>query len=256
VIATDKIAVTVVIAARNEAANIGQCVSSVAWAREIIVVENDSTDNTVELARSAGAIVMSHPFVTIGGQRNAAIARASSEWILVVDADERATPELGEEIRSVTKRPTASAYRVPRRNFFLGSEINHGGWEHDRPIRLFRSTLRYDSSRVHEHVEIDGAVGELKNALTHEPYASLDSYMEKLDRYSRWWAEDRFERGKRTQPFSALMRARLRFASMYLVKLGFLDGEAGVVLASLAETSVIMKYARLWELQKRNENPK
>jgi glycosyltransferase involved in cell wall biosynthesis len=256
VIATDRVAVTAIIAARNEAANIGQCVSSVAWAREIIVVENDSADNTVELAKDAGAAVMSNPFVTIGAQRNAAIARASSEWILVVDADERASHDLGEEIRSVTKRPTANAYRIPRRNFFLGAEIRHGGWDHDRPIRLFRSNLRYDSSRVHEHVVTDGAVGELKNALTHEPYASLDAYMEKLDRYSGWWAEDRFERGKRTNPVSALLRARLRFASMYLLKLGFLDGEAGVILASLAGMSVMMKYARLWEIQKRNESRK
>lgn len=255
-IATDKVAVTVVIAARNEAVNIEQCVSSVAWAREIIVVENDSTDNTVELAKAAGAIVVSHPFVTIGGQRNAAIARASSDWVLVVDADERGSLELGEEVRSVMKRPTANAYRAPRRNFFLGTEIKHGGWEHDRPIRLFRSSLKYDSSRVHEHVEVDGAVGELKNALTHEPYASLDSYIEKLDRYSRWWAEDRFERGQRTHSFPALMRARLRFASMYFLKLGFLDGEAGVILASLAEMSVMMKYARLWEIQRRNEEVK
>jgi glycosyltransferase involved in cell wall biosynthesis len=255
-IATDKVAVTVVIAARNEAANIGQCVSSVAWAREVIVVENDSTDDTVEIAKAAGATVMSNPFVTIGMQRNAAIARATSDWIFVVDADERGSEELAEEIRSVIKRPTPNAYRVPRRNFFLGSEIHHGGWEHDRPIRLFRSNLKYDSSRVHEHVETDGAVGELKNALSHEPYASLDGYVEKLDRYSGWWAKDRFERGKRTHPFSALMRARLRFASMYLFKLGFLDGEAGVILASLAEMSVMMKYARLWELQKRNEELK
>ena len=255
-IATDKVAVTVIIAARNEAANIEQCVSSVAWAREIIIVENDSTDNTVELAKAAGAMVMSNPFVTIGAQRNAAIGRASSEWILVVDADERACPELGEEIRSLIKRPTANAYRVPRRNFFLGTEIRHGGWDHDRPVRLFKSNLRYESSRVHEHVEVDGAVGELKNALTHEPYASLDSYMEKLDRYSRWWAEDRFERGKRTHPVSAWARSRLRFASMYVLKLGFLDGEAGVILSALASMSVMTKYARLWELQKRNEETK
>ena len=255
-IASDKVAVTVVIAARTEAANIEQCVSSVAWAGEIIVVENDSTDDTADLAKAAGATVMSNPFVTIGAQRNAAIARASSEWIFVVDADERASPELGEEIRLVTKRPTANAYRVPRRNFFLGSEIRHGGWDRDRPVRLFKSNLRYDSSRVHEHVVTDGAVGELKNALTHEPYATLDTYMEKLDRYSRWWAEDRFERGKRTHPIGAWARSRLRFASMYVVKLGFLDGEAGVILSMLASMSVTAKYARLWELQKRNQESK
>lgn len=251
--AAEPVAVTVVIAARNEAVNIRQCIASLAWAREIIVVENDSVDRTVEIATAAGATVFANRFETIGGQRNVAIQRASSDWILVVDADERGSVELGEEIRAVISRPSHDAYRVPRRNFFLASEIRHGGWERDRPIRLFRSNLRYDSSRVHEHVVVTGEVGELGNSLAHEPYSSIDSYLEKLERYSRWWAQDRYERGKRTAPFSAWIRSRLRFASMYFLKLGFLDGEAGVVLAALASTSVMMKYARLWEMQKRGE---
>lgn len=251
--ATEPVAVTVVVAARNEAANIAACVESVSWAREVIVVENDSTDQTVDIARSAGATVFANPFETIGGQRNEAIGRAKTEWILVVDADERASPQLREEIRSLIVRTSRDAFRVPRRNFFLGTEVKHGGWEHDQPIRLFRSTLRYDASRVHEHVVVAGEIGELSNSLTHEPYSSIDSYHEKLGRYSQWWAEDRYERGKRTSPFAALIRSRLRFASMYLFKLGFLDGEAGIMLASLASTSVMMKYARLWEMQMRGE---
>ena len=249
--ATGPVAVTVVIAARNEAANIAACIESVSWAQEVIVVENDSTDDTAERARAAGATVFANPFVTIGGQRNEAISRAKTEWIFVVDADERGSPQLREEIRSLIERPSKDAYRVPRRNFFLGSEIKHGGWERDRPIRLFKSALRYDASRVHEHVVVEGEIGELTNSLTHEPYASMDSYLEKLGRYSKWWAEDRFDRGKRTTPASALVRSRLRFASMYVLKLGFLDGEAGFMLAMLASTSVMMKYARLWEMQKR-----
>jgi glycosyltransferase involved in cell wall biosynthesis len=249
--ATEAVSVTVVIAARNEAANIAACIESVNWATEIIVVENDSTDDTVDIARASGAAVFANPFQTIGGQRNEAISRATTEWILVVDADERGSPELGDEIRSLIESAPREAYRVPRRNFFLGSEINHGGWERDRPIRLFRSALRYDASRVHEHVLVNGVAGELANSLTHEPYASIDSYLEKLGRYSKWWALDRYDRGKRTTPFSALIRSRLRFASMYLLKLGFLDGEPGLLLASLASASVQMKYARLWEMQKR-----
>jgi glycosyltransferase involved in cell wall biosynthesis len=249
--ATGPVAVTVVIAARNEAANIAACIESVAWAQEVIVVENDSTDETTDLAIAAGATVFANPFETIGSQRNEAISRAKTEWVLVVDADERGSPQLREEIRTLIESAPKEAYRVPRRNFFLGSEINHGGWEHDRPIRLFKSVLRYDASRVHEHVVVKSEVGELTNSLTHEPYASIDSYLEKLGRYSKWWAEDRYDRGKRTSPFSALIRSRLRFASMYLVKLGFLDGDAGLMLASLASTSVQMKYARLWEMQKR-----
>ncbi|MEO5903355.1 MAG: glycosyltransferase family 2 protein [Gemmatimonadaceae bacterium] len=249
--AREPVGVTVVIAARNEAANITDCIASVSWAREVVVVENDSTDDTIERARAAGAKVMSNDFETIGRQRNAAIEAASSQWILVVDADERGSPRLGEEVRATIAGAAYYAYRVPRRNFFLGSEVRHGGWNRDRPIRLFRSHLRYDASRVHEHVVVSGDVGELRSTLSHEPYPSINSYLEKLERYSLWWAEDKYERGKRTGPASVWVRSRLRFASMYFLKFGFLDGEAGVILASLASMSVMTKYARLWEIQKR-----
>src|SRR5215208_4255084 len=170
----EKLPVSVVIAARNEAANIVACVESVSWAYEILVVEDGSSDDTVSLAQQAGAAVIANPFVTIGLQRNAAIQRAKSEWILVIDADERASPEAGREVGEVISAPRFDAYRVPRRNFFLGAEVKHGGWEIDRPVRLFRSRLRYNASSVLVHVEVSGEVGELHTALTHEPYASLD----------------------------------------------------------------------------------
>ncbi|HVF40228.1 MAG TPA: glycosyltransferase family 2 protein [Gemmatimonadaceae bacterium] len=246
--------VTVVIAARNEAANIGPCVESLRWASEIIVVENDSTDDTVERARSAGAIVISNPFITIGQQRNVAIARSSSEWILVVDADERGSPALAAEIRDVIMKPSHDGYRIRRRNFFLGQEIRHGGWEHDRPLRLFRSQLRYNASRVHEHVETSGSIGELTAPLTHSPYESIDQYFEKLDRYSRWWAEDRFDRGKQVGAFAVVSRPPARFVRMYILKGGWMDGAAGAVLACLASASVMAKYARLWALRHQNRN--
>jgi glycosyltransferase involved in cell wall biosynthesis len=247
------ISVTVVIAARNEAANIVACIDSVRWAREIIVVENDSTDGTADLAVQAGAQVLRHPFSTIGGQRNAAIERASSEWILVVDADERGSPELGEEIASIVAPGTGpDAYRIRRRNFFMGSEIRHGGWERDAPVRLFRSKLRYSASRVHEHVETAAAAGELKHPLLHAPYASVDQYFEKLDRYSRWWADDRFERGERASALKVVTRPPLRFLTMYVLKGGFLDGAAGAVLACMAAASVFAKYAKLWGMSRQS----
>jgi glycosyltransferase involved in cell wall biosynthesis len=239
-----------VIAARDEAANIQACVASVSWAREVIVVENDSSDDTIELAKRAGATVMSHPFTTIGGQRNAAITRSASDWILVVDADERGSPALGDEIARVVAAPTGhEAFRVPRRNFFLGREVKHGGWASDRPIRLFRSSLRYNASRVHEHVEVKGEIGELTETLSHSTYASLDDYFEKLNRYSRWWAEDRSERGKRASVLSVVLRPPARFVSMYLLRGGWRDGSAGAVLCSLAAASVMAKYAKLWALR-------
>ena len=228
------------------------CIDSVRWAREIIVVENGSSDGTAEIALNAGAQVMSEPFTTIGGQRNRAIERATCDWILVIDADERGTPELQAEVEKIVLgeigAPANRAYRVPRRNFFLGREIRHGGWDTDKPVRLFRSVFRYSSSRVHEHVETQGAVGELKGALLHAPYASIDQYFEKLDRYSRWWAEDRFERGRRVGAATVVFRPPFRFLRMYLLRGGFLDGAAGAVLACLAATSVMAKYARLWAM--------
>lgn len=246
-----KIPVTVVIAARNEAANIGACVESVSWAAEIFVVEDGSIDSTAENAEKAGAVVIRNAFQTIGLQRNAAIGRASSEWILVVDADERASPDMGPEIDAMVKRPRFDAYRVPRRNFFLGKEVRHGGWESDKPVRLFRSALRYNANRVHEHVDYAGETGELSSTLRHEPYATLDTWFDKLGRYSEWWAEDKFERGRRAGIVSVIVRPKLRFFTMYLIRGGFLDGARGALLAAMAAVSVFSKYARLWERSRR-----
>jgi (heptosyl)LPS beta-1,4-glucosyltransferase len=241
--------VSVVIAARNAAALIGDCVASVAWADEVLVVENDSTDDTVGAARRAGADVFSHPFVTIGRQRNAAIERARNEWILVVDADERCTPEVASEVRALLDgAPPHDAYRIGRRNYFLGREIRHGGWERDRPVRLFRRTLRYDERPVHEHVMTRGPVGALRARLVHRPYGSLDEYFEKLDRYSRWWAEQNHAVGRRATALAVIVRPPARFVTMYVLRGGFLDGARGVLVACLGAISVAAKYARLWEL--------
>ena len=254
VVAAGAVSVSVVIAARNEAGEIGACVRSVSWAREVIVVENDSTDATIDEARAAGATVFSHPFTTIGAQRNAAIARATQPWILVVDADERGTPALGRAVaRLVATPPDAtsgapSAYRAPRRNFFFGKEIRHGGWERDRPVRLFAASLRYDERPVHEHVIVDGAVGTLDEPLLHTPYATLDEYMEKLVRYSRSWAEQHHARGRRAGASDLVVRPLGRLVSMLVLRGGWRDGMHGIVLAALAAMSVAAKYAQLWAM--------
>jgi glycosyltransferase involved in cell wall biosynthesis len=248
----ERVPCSVIIAAKNEADEIAECIASVDWAAEVIVVENDSTDDTVARARAAGATVFSHPFTTIGRQRNAAIERARHEWILVVDADERGTAPLRNELsRTIANGGGPAAYRVRRRNFFLGREIRHGGWERDRPVRLFRRSLRYDERPVHEHVVTNGAVGELAEPMIHYPYASLGEYFAKLDRYSRWWAEQNHARGRRTSAWTVAFRPPARFISMYVLRGGFLDGGAGVVVAALAAMSVAAKYARLWEMQRR-----
>ncbi len=250
VAAEDAVAVTVVIATRNEAANIAACIDSVRWADEVLVVDHASTDDTERQAVDAGAAVLPAPEgCTIGGARNIAIARARYHWVLVVDADERGTRELERAVRDAVARPASAAYRVPRRNFFMGDEVRHGGWNSDQPVRLFDSALRYSDSRVHEHVVTNGEPATLAAALLHYPYASLDIYFEKFVRYSKWWAEDQFRRGRRANILSLVFRPPAKFFSMFVLRLGFLDGARGALLASLAAASVCAKYARLWELQ-------
>jgi glycosyltransferase involved in cell wall biosynthesis len=247
--APERMPVTVVIAAMNEAANITACVESVHWADEILVVDQGSSDDTGNLAAAAGATVIAQDAATIGALRNAAISRAKNQWILVVDADERGTPDFVRTVRDAIARPASGAYRVPRRNFFLGREIRHGGWESDRPVRLFDSALRYNDSRVHEHVLTSEEPATLGAALLHYPYASLDVYFAKFVRYSRWWAEDQSRRGRRASLAAIIFKPPARFVSMYIFRMGFLDGARGAVLASLAAASVCAKYVRLWAMR-------
>ena len=248
--------VSVVIAARDEAAEIGDCVESVRWAAEVMVVESDSRDDTVARARAAGAVVLQHPFTTIGSQRNAAIVRAAQEWILVVDADERGTPELAAAVLRAIGTPSGpAAWRAPRRNFFLGREIRHGGWERDRPVRLFRRDLRYDERPVHEHVIVAGPIGTLDAPLLHTPYASLAEYFDKLHRYSRWWAEQNLRRGRRASLADLTVRPLARFVTMLVARQGWRDGAHGVVIAVLGAMSVAAKYVQLWALQRGRGSP-
>jgi (heptosyl)LPS beta-1,4-glucosyltransferase len=215
----------------------------------VIEVENDSIDDTIDRARGAGATVISPKFTTIGAARNHAIERVKTPWVFVLDADERCTPELAAEIAGVVGTPGShSAFRVPRRTFFLKKEIRHGGWGSDRPIRLFKRELRYNASLVHEHVDVIGETGALRNPLLHYTYNSLDQYFEKFNRYSRWWAEQKYARGRRGSVAPVLFKPPARFVSMYLLRGGFLDGSHGLLLACLAAASVMAKYARLWAL--------
>ncbi|HEX6315680.1 MAG TPA: glycosyltransferase family 2 protein [Gemmatimonadaceae bacterium] len=241
--------VTVVIAAHNEGDQIEACVRSVSWAAEVLVVENDSTDDTVARAVGAGATVFSHPFQSIGAQRNAAIARASQPWVLVLDADERASAAFGEEVRRRIGESGVEAYRVPRRNWFLGREIQHSGWNRDRPVRLFRNHLRYDERPVHEHVLTQEVPGLLREALLHRPYANLGEYFEKLGRYSRDWARQNLEMGRHASFLHLVFRPQARFLSTFFLRGGWRDGGHGLVISLLAGVSVASKYAHLWALQ-------
>jgi glycosyltransferase involved in cell wall biosynthesis len=246
---------TVLVPTRNEEANLAACLESVKWADELFVVDSFSTDRTLEIAAEFGARVVQHEYVNSAAQKNWAIPHAANNWVFILDADERVPPELAEEIRAALALPDserAAAYSVRRRTFFFGREIRHCGWDTDSVIRLFgKRKARYPEMWVHANMEVDGAVGAFRHRLLHYTYTSMDQYFEKFGRYTTWSAKDLAERGRRATLLNLVARPVCRFAKMYFIRLGFLDGLAGAVLCGLAACSVFTKYAKLWEMQRK-----
>jgi glycosyltransferase involved in cell wall biosynthesis len=214
--------VTIVIPTLNEADQIGDCVRQVDWADEIIVADAGSTDSTVSFARQAGALVLEGVGPTIAAQRNAAIARARNSWIFALDADERFSDELREELATTLAHPQHRAYRVRRRNFYLGSELRRGHWGRDWVTRLFARECRWRERRVHETLQFEGEAGVLRGTLLHSPYRTLSHQLEKMDRYAR----------------------------AYLLQGAIFDGRFGLVASALGAYTGFLKYAHLWALER------
>lgn len=242
--------ITIVIPTRDEAAQIAECVGALDWAGEVIVVDGGSTDGTPRLAVAAGARVLDGAGAvhsTIAHQRNAGIAAAAHEWVFALDADERVGPELAAELAATIAVPAHEAYAVRRRNVFLGKAVAHAGWGSDWVVRLFRRHRRFTARKVHEALESVADLGRLAAPLEHVPYRDLSHYMQKLDRYAGWAAEELAARGRRPRITDLIVRPPARFLRMYLLQLGILDGWRGAVMCGLAAASVFLKYARLWE---------
>ncbi|MBI3802817.1 MAG: glycosyltransferase family 2 protein [Nitrospirae bacterium] len=244
--------ISVTVITRDEAGEIDACLSSVAWADEIVVVDSGSTDRTVEIAKRFTGKVFHHPWEGYARQKNWAVAQASHDWILSLDADERVSPALREEIERAIGAPSpAAGYLIPRKNFFLGHWIRHGGWSPDYVLRLFqRKEGRFLDRKVHEAVSVDGPVGRLKTPLEHYTYRSLEAYFERMERYSTLAAEELFERGKKANALDLTLRPWTTFIRMYLLRLGFLDGWDGFLLARLYSRYTYFKYAKLAQMAK------
>ena len=250
---------TVLIPCKNEAKNIRPCIESVRdIADEVLVADSGSTDRTMAIARECGARIIEREYVNPADFKNWAIPRAAHPWVFRLDADERVTPELAAEVkRALSGTPKHDAYWVPRRSYFLGHEIKHSGWGSDRIIGLFRREgSRYAAVRVHEEIVTEsGNVGRLKGLIRHYSYWSFTQYLEKLDRYTTWSAEDLRDRGRRAGPMSLTFRPAWRFFRHYVIQCGFLDGFAGLVVSGLGAFAVFMKYAKLWGLQHGHPQP-
>jgi glycosyltransferase involved in cell wall biosynthesis len=244
--------VTIVIPVRNEGLQIRECLEQLDWADEVIVADGGSTDDTVALARAAGARVLEGTGPTIAAQRNAAIAVARNRWIFALDADERFTPELRDSLVKVLAAPAHPVYRVRRRNFYLGREVTRGHWGRDWVARLFPRERRYVERRVHESLEAVEDPGSLEGTLLHNTYRDLAHHMEKLELYARWGAQDLYDRGVRATAWDLSFRPGWRFIKAYFLNGGVLDGRFGLVTAVLGAYSGFLKYAHLWELETRD----
>jgi glycosyltransferase involved in cell wall biosynthesis len=242
---------TVVIPTLDEADQITECIARVSWADEIIVADAHSTDDTVRLARQHGARVLERTGPTIAAQRNAAIAAANNQWVLALDADERATDELRDEIARVIAAPAHPVYRIRRRNFYLGHELTRGRWGKDWVTRLFTRERRYLERRVHERLEPVPNPGRLHGCLDHIPYRDLSHQLDKMNRYARWGAEDLFEQGRRAGVWDLSARPLGRFLKSYILQGSCWDGRFGLVASTLGAYTAFMKYAHLWALERR-----
>jgi glycosyltransferase involved in cell wall biosynthesis len=233
----------------NEEERLRPCLESVAWADEIVVVDAESSDKTVVVAREFTDRVLVRPWPGFAAQKNFAIEQATGDWILSLDADEQVTPELRQEIERVLRAGgPAVGYSVPRRNIFWGRWIRHGRLYPDWQLRLFRHGRgRFVDLEVHESVRVEGPVGRLAAPLLHASYRDLSDCLARFDRYATLAAEDLVRRGGRVGPADLWLRPLGRFLSMYVLHRGFLDGWRGFVLASLYAHYVFVRSVKAWE---------
>ena len=241
--------VSVTIIAWNEEERLRACLESVSWADEIVVVDAESTDKTVSLARDFTDKVWVRPWPGFATQKNFALDQAAGTWILSLDADERVTPELGERIKAIVKDDgPADGYLIPRRNLFWGAWVRHGGLYPDYQLRLFRRGAgRFAENSVHESVTVTGRVETLAEPLLHQSYRDLEDFVRRSNRYSTLAASDWLRRGRQVGVADLIMKPLGRFLSMYIVQRGFLDGWRGLVLAILYAEYVFLRMAKVWE---------
>jgi glycosyltransferase involved in cell wall biosynthesis len=240
---------SVIVIALNEERNIAECLEGVRWADEIILVDSGSKDATVKLAGQFGAKVFVQPWESFAEAKTFAVSKSRNNWILWLDADERVPRELAVEIQELLKKPALkAAYSVARRAYFLGRWMRHSGWYPGRVARLFDKNLaKFSSVAVHEGLKVRGEVGELRNDLLHFTDPNLYHYIQKFNRYTSLASEESFKARNRFRLLDVLLRPPWLFFKMYFLRLGFLDGVQGLILALLSSAYVFTKYAKLWE---------
>ncbi len=236
-----------IVITRNEAANIGECLDSVAFCDERIVVDCGSGDETADIARQKGARVAVREWTGFGAQKNFALSLAQGDWVLSLDADERVTPALAQAILSALDRNDADGYEFPRLSSFCGRPMRHSGWYPDYVLRLVRrGRARFTDVVVHERLVCDGPVRRLAPALIHHPVHRLEDALSRIDRYSTASAEQLLASGRRVSFLAGVLHGLGSFLRAYVLKAGFLDGPEGFLLAVANAEGSYYRYMKLW----------
>jgi glycosyltransferase involved in cell wall biosynthesis len=245
--------ITATVITFNEEHNIAKALESLSWADEILVVDSESTDNTVEIARQFTDRVFVRPWPGYSAQKNFAADQARDDWIFSLDADERVSPELAEEIKKIKLRnsPRQAAFEMARLTFYLGRWIKHSGWHPDYKQRLYdRKRARWQGDYVHETLEVDGIVTTIKGNILHYTVRDASEHHLRMDRYTTLAAEQLFSQRKHVSFFSLLFSPISVFLRSYLFKLGFLEGIPGLAIARFAAHYEFLKKLKVWERQR------
>ena len=252
--------ISVYIIAYNEAEKIRDCINTVLWADEIIVIDSNSTDGTCEIAESLGAKVIHIPFNGFGELRNKALSNCTKDWILSIDSDERCTEKVRDEILSLIETTSLDIFKIPRKNYFMGKWIKYSGWYPNfRQPQLFRNgKMGYDLKPVHEgYISLSSKeIGSIKNAIWQFPFKNTSELIHKANRYSSLGAKKLNDQGKKGGVLKAFLHGLWSFIKHYFFKLGFLDGGAGLVIAFGNFEGTFYRYIKLTEDQSNWITPK
>ncbi len=257
------IPVSVVLITKNEEKNIGDALESVKDFEDIVIVDSFSDDHTVEICRKYTGRVYQHEWLGYARQKQMAVDYAKNQWVLILDADERVTPELKDEIYRLFVNNKSNikhnGFFIPRRNFFLKKWIRHSGWWPDYTMRLFRKEMSFVQQReVHEKVVVNGTTGYLKSPLEHHTYRTISDYIKKMESYSTLSAKEILIKNPHPSSTSLLLKMAaspvFTFVKMFFIKQGFRDGVHGLILAMLYSLYTFLKYAKAWEMKQFYKN--
>ncbi len=241
--------ISVAIITHNAAPELARCLASVAFADEIVVVDQDSSDDTAAVCARHGAVLHQSPWLGFGPTKQKAVALCRNRWVLSIDSDEEVTPELRAAIEALPAAPPPAAFAVNRLSRFLGRWIHHCGWHPEYVVRLFdRERAGFNDKPVHEAIETAGEVGRLSGLMLHYTYETMEQYIDKLNRYTTLAAEQMHAAGRSANLWQAFARSKVTFWRMYVLRGGILDGGPGLVLCLSSGFYVLAKYVKLWRM--------